>query len=190
MVASMLAGYECLQLAKSTHVALPLALAYHCGQAFRWRQVHVCPDPHGPSYIEWSLCIHNRVVFLVHDVDEHCLYYRTVQASGSMKSHDTGAWLWDYLNLRAPTSTWYQEWCQRDPIFAKHAKRFAGVSILRQDPWECMCAYVSRHLLAASYAAPTTTSRESVKWCISCVIISRSQYCIIHIRQAPISVPP
>ncbi|WFD25792.1 DNA-(apurinic or apyrimidinic site) lyase [Malassezia nana] len=54
--------------------------------------------------------------------------------------NDTKEWIWDYLNLDAPISRWYDEWCQRDPIFAKHAKRFAGVSILRQDPWECMCA--------------------------------------------------
>jgi len=186
----MLAGYECLRLTKATHVVLPLALAYHCGQAFRWRQVHVRPDPQGPSYFEWSLCIHDRVVFLVHDVDQHCLYYRTMPANGSPKRHDTAAWLWDYLNLNAPTSTWYQEWCERDPIFAKHAKRFAGMSILRQDPWECMCAYVGRHSLAVSYAALTTTSHESAKWYISSATISLNRYCITRTHLARIFALP
>lgn len=144
MAALTLAGYECIRLV-NTSLVLPLALAYRCGQAFRWRQVRVRSDPHGPFYTEWSLCIHNRVVFLVHDVDQHCLYYRTVLAPGTSDIPDTKAWIWDYLNLDAPISKWYDEWCQRDPIFAKHAKRFAGVSILRQDPWECMCAYVLKH---------------------------------------------
>ncbi|PKI85439.1 Ogg1p [Malassezia vespertilionis] len=136
------AGYETLRLAQASTIALPLMIAHQCGQAFRWRKVAIL-DPHGPMRLEWSLCLRDRVVFLVHDQEAGCLYYRTL-AGPKAESHKTftASWLRDYLNLDKPTSVWYQGWCKRDPIFAKHAKRFAGANILRQDPWECMCAFI------------------------------------------------
>ncbi|KAL4399788.1 8-oxoguanine glycosylase Ogg1 [Malassezia pachydermatis] len=136
------AGYECLRLAPSTQMVLPLMLGHQCGQAFRWRAVATRCLPDGQVHIEWSLCLPHRVVFLIHDPVQHCLYHRTVYAQDQKTQITTEEWLRDYLNLSVPIEEWYKDWCTRDPIFAKHARRFAGVHMLRQDPWECLCAYV------------------------------------------------
>lgn len=132
-------GYEALPLRYANQIVLPLTLAYRCGQAFRWRQVAL-PTAAKQPRIEWSLCLPDRVVFVQHDPASNALFHRTQYAVKNEKTVPTAAWLHDYLNLGQPTNDWYAEWCQRDPIFAKHAARFGGVSILRQDPWECMCA--------------------------------------------------
>lgn len=140
-------GYDVLRLAKGHHVALPLMIAHQCGQAFRWKQVAVS------NIIEWSLCLRDRIVFLQQDDASGCLYYRTMTESSKHTddsiaernidlNYTTRLWLQDYLSLNTPTNAWYAEWCERDPIFAKHAQRFAGVNMLRQDPWECMCAFI------------------------------------------------
>lgn len=133
------AGYECLKLAHANQIILPLTIAHECGQAFRWRRVAV-PAPTGHR-LEWSLCLPDRVVFVQHDPQDECLYHRS-EYRGKPRPISTAEWLHDYLNLGKPTDAWYREWCERDPIFARHAARFAGVCILRQDPWECMCSFI------------------------------------------------
>ena len=95
---------------------------------------------------EWSVCLSDRVVFLRQDEERGFLYYRTlVPASGSSLSIDaielqTAQWLRDYLNLDVPLEMLYQEWTERDKVFARFADRFSGLRMLRQDPWECLCA--------------------------------------------------
>ena len=137
-------GYQVLRLAQACPIVLPLTIAHQCGQAFRWRKVLLPATEYEPQRLEWSLCLRDRVVFLQHDRTSNCLYYRSVFPEGYSPREPTASWLQDYLSLEAPTNEWYAEWCEKDPIFAKHAKRFAGANILRQDPWECMCAYVAR----------------------------------------------
>ena len=132
-------GYERLPLAHANQIVLPLTIAHECGQAFRWRRVAVAARQ---GYrLEWSLCLPDRVVFLQHDPEAQCLYHRS-EYSGKPGPTSTADWLRSYLNLDKPTTEWYKEWCERDPIFARHAARFAGVCILRQDPWECMCSFI------------------------------------------------
>jgi N-glycosylase/DNA lyase len=53
---------------------------------------------------------------------------------------ETDSWLADYLNLRVPLAELYEEWSAKDEVFRRFAKRFTGVRMLRQDPWECLCS--------------------------------------------------
>lgn len=133
-------GYARLALAHAGQISLPLAIAHQCGQAFRWRQI-AWRDPISEQVeVEWSLCLRDGVVFVRQDNLTNSLYFRT---DGFPQTKlDMEAWLRDYLNLGVPLEAWYKDWCERDPIFAKHAQRFGGVTILRQDPWECMCAFI------------------------------------------------
>ncbi|WFD33023.1 DNA-(apurinic or apyrimidinic site) lyase [Malassezia sp. CBS 17886] len=139
------AGYECVRLAPEHLVSLPLMIAHQCGQAFRWRKVAVALHPHEAPLHEWSLCLPDRVVFVVHDARRGCLYHRTIFSDDEKRAApacSTSAWLHDYLSLAAPLTDWYSDWCVRDAVFARHAARFRGVRILRQDPWECLCAFI------------------------------------------------
>ncbi|KAI3628244.1 OGG1 [Malassezia furfur] len=133
------AAYDVLALSPQCPVVLPLTIAHQCGQAFRWRKVLVPARGKEPRRLEWSLCLRDRVVFVTHDRASHALLHRTVYAPNAART-DTASWLRDYLNLDTPAATWFEEWSAKDPVFAKHAQRFAGGNILRQDPWECMCA--------------------------------------------------
>ena len=138
-------GYECLRLQQANQVVLPLTLAHQCGQAFRWRKVAVPAAAPGRFRLEWSLCLPDRVVFVQHDPASQSLYHRTEARGRKAEMYtSTADWLRDYLSPEKPTAEWYMDWCARDPVFAKHAKRFTGVRILRQDPWECLCACVQQ----------------------------------------------
>ena len=135
------AGYQRLPLSYAGQVALPLTIAHQCGQVFRWRQVAWLDPVSDEIEAEWSLCLANRVILLRHDTVTNALLYRILYPT-EKKEHDTESWLRDYFNLDVPLDAWFQEWCARDPIFAKHANRFNGTTILRQDPWECLCAFI------------------------------------------------
>jgi len=106
---------------------------------------------------EWSLCLHDRVVLVRQDIDRGYIYHRTlVPQTGrpegaldaisaepdSSLSQETNEWLADYLSLRVPVTELTAYWSSRDPIFAKQAPRFMGLRMLRQDPWECLCAFI------------------------------------------------
>ncbi|KAK0543771.1 8-oxoguanine glycosylase ogg1 [Tilletia horrida] len=107
---------------------------------------------------EWSLCLSDRVVFVRQDIEQGYIYHRTLLPSpehavngnltpvhaeiNSQATHETAAWLSDYLSLRVPVAKLMTEWSARDPIFAKHSPRFTGLRMLRQDPWECLCAFI------------------------------------------------
>lgn len=127
-------GYECIRLSHARQISLPLTIAYQCGQAFRWRQVAWHDPTKNQIEVEWSLCLSNRVIFVRHDPVDGYLYYRTVPPSQEKVQPDSKTWLYEYLNLSAQTEEWYKEWCARDSVFAKHARKFHGVTILRQDP--------------------------------------------------------
>lgn len=135
------AEYQRLPLSYTAQVSLPLTIAHQCGQVFRWRQV-AWRDPVSEEIErEWSLCLANHVILLRHDAITNSLYYRTIFPK-EKKEHNADTWLRDYFNLDVPLDAWFKEWCARDPIFAKHANRFNGTTILRQDPWECLCAFI------------------------------------------------
>lgn len=192
-------GYAALRAAPS-QILLPLTVSNKCGQAFRWRCNKIW-EPHNEGssssqawdeQIEWSLCLADRVVLLRQD--EHCgfLYHRTLlPPSPSIDGNhaaavnkETERWLNDYLNLDVPLEALYAEWEAKDPVFVRFATRFTGLRMLRQDPWECLCAFVcssnnniarigqmvqnlcthfSPALLEHSYPAPPTSLEAEIR---------------------------
>lgn len=103
---------------------------------------------------EWSMCLADRIVFVRQDVERGYIYFKTLIGESSNVSHNaeqldpadieaqTAAWLNDYLNLDVPLASLYEEWSEKDKVFARFAKRFGGVRMLRQDPWETLCAFI------------------------------------------------
>lgn len=152
-------GYFALRAATS-QILLPLTVSNKCGQAFRWRCNKVWePRKQGSStdqaceeQIEWSLCLSDRVVLLRQDEHRGFLYHKTLLPPSSASpgdrkqeletSRETVRFLIDYLSLDVPLESLYTEWADKDPVFARFATRFSGLRMLRQDPWECLCAFV------------------------------------------------
>ncbi|GAC96941.1 DNA repair protein [Pseudozyma hubeiensis SY62] len=153
-------GYSSLRAAAS-QILLPLTVSNKCGQAFRWRRNKVWQPlpasttsangsgaPH-EEQIEWSLCLSDRVVLLRQDEHRGFIYHRTLlpssddsESTNMEASGETVRWLTDYLSLDVPLESLYAEWSEKDPVFARFATRFSGLRMLRQDPWECLCAFV------------------------------------------------
>lgn len=130
---------------------LSLANTLPVGQAFLW---HRLPLPAtAPPFEEYSRAIHSppRVVCLRQSPTH--IYYTAVYPPGSVPEPDpsfhlTRQWLEDYFQLvKYPDlETMYLDWRRRDPeLFGKvHVNdRATGVRVLRQDPWECLLAYVA-----------------------------------------------
>jgi N-glycosylase/DNA lyase len=98
---------------------------------------------------EWSMCLSDRIVFVRQDVERGYIYFKTLMGLKSTEQIDpanietqTAAWLNDYLNLDVPLASLYEEWSEKDKVFSRFAKRFGGVRMLRQDPWETLCAFI------------------------------------------------
>ncbi|KAJ9477429.1 N-glycosylase/DNA lyase [Pseudozyma hubeiensis] len=153
-------GYSSLRAATS-QILLPLTVSNKCGQAFRWRRNKVwqplpastiSANASGATHeeqVEWSLCLSDRVVLLRQDEHRGFIYHRTLLPSNDTSesndieaSRETDRWLVDYLSLDVPLESLYAEWSEKDPVFARFATRFSGLRMLRQDPWECLCAFV------------------------------------------------
>lgn len=130
---------------------LSLANTLPVGQAFLW---HRLPLPAAdPPFEEYSRAVHSppRVVCLRQSPTH--IYYTAVYPPGSApepdrSNHFTRQWLEDYFQLvRYPDlETLYLDWRRRDlELFGKvHVNdRATGVRVLRQDPWECLLAYVA-----------------------------------------------
>lgn len=98
------------------------------------------------SQTEFSFCLSDRVVFVRQDEERGYIYHRTLSpphiTPTASTSLETELWLIDYLNLRAPLEDLYEEWAHKDPVFARFATKFRGIRMLRQDPWECLCAFI------------------------------------------------
>lgn len=53
------------------------------------------------------------------------------------REEETLAFLKDYFQLDVDLVRLYSDWAERDPVFRNSVKeRFAGIRMLRQDPWE------------------------------------------------------
>ena len=98
------------------------------------------------SSVEYRLALKDRVICLRQTPD--ALLYRAVfpvassrPATGvsdqeKVRDAETLAWLQDYFQLDVDLEKLYDTWEELDPIFGKIRSRFAGIRILRQDPWE------------------------------------------------------
>lgn len=105
----------------------------------------VVKDEMNSSDTEWSLCLEDRVVLLRQDPSAGYLYFKALNHPNSeIKEAElldsTEVWLRDYLNLKVPLDEMYKEWAAKDKVFERFATRFTGIRMLRQDPWECLCA--------------------------------------------------
>ncbi len=131
---------------------LSLAAVLKCGQSFRWIAYPLAVgDIKGeegtivPTH-EYRFALRDRVVCLRQDSDS--LFYRTVFPKdvedackdsdvSKKKDEETLDWLKDYFQLDVDLIKLYTEWADRDVVFRETVKdRFAGIRMLRQDPWE------------------------------------------------------
>lgn len=120
---------------------LSLAAVLKCGQSFRWSIYPLHPTlPLDPPH-EYRLCLQDRVVCLRQSPDT--LFYRSVFPDPpvspeveSARDAETLLWLKDYFQLDIDLVKLYNEWSEKDPVFAKLKGRFEGIRMLRQDPWE------------------------------------------------------
>jgi len=85
------------------------------------------------------------------------IFYTAVHATHEATEEDlrtgrTTRWVQDYFQLDRYISLeqMYADWRERDPgLFGKTELdlRAVGVRVLRQDPWECLIAYVALLML-------------------------------------------
>ena len=126
---------------------LSLAAVLQCGQSFRWSNypLHVpsetpVSDSAVPTH-EYRLCLRDRVVCLRQSPDT--LFYCSVfpepalsPAQESEREAETLLWLKDYFQLDVDLLKLYDEWSECDAVFMRFRRRFEGIRMLRQDPWE------------------------------------------------------
>lgn len=144
------AGFRALPLSLTQ---LSLAAVLQCGQSFRWTiyplfvpGVQIPPDQTLPTH-EYRLCLRDRVVCLRQSSE--ALFYRSMFPGPPLKPKEedtmeaeTLAWIHDYFQLDVDLATLYEQWSKRDPVFQGIEKRFAGIRMLRQDPFENLVSYV------------------------------------------------
>ncbi|KAF7363518.1 DNA glycosylase [Mycena sanguinolenta] len=120
---------------------LCLAAVLKCGQSFRWMSFGSAPTE------EYHLCLADRVVCLKQDPTT--LFYRTLlsrpQPSAlpqQLADAETLVWLKDYFQLDVDLQKLYAEWAIRDKVFSSIETRFAGIRMLRQDPFENLISFI------------------------------------------------
>ena len=104
---------------------LDLAATLQSGQAFRWR-------PQGEA---WSGFIGGEPMALrqvAGGVEVRC-------ADGTREAMPAA--LWRYLRLDDDLPAIYRR-LGRDPLLAESVERHWGLRLLRQDPWECLVAFI------------------------------------------------
>ncbi|KAJ7343397.1 DNA glycosylase [Mycena albidolilacea] len=119
---------------------LCLSAVLKCGQSFRWVAVGSPP--------EYRFCLRDRVVCL--NQSPTTLFYRTFlpypQPSALPQQHiaeaETLVWLKDYFQLDVDLQKLYAEWAARDKVFSSIETRFAGIRMLRQDPFENLISFI------------------------------------------------
>ncbi|PUU82496.1 DNA glycosylase [Tuber borchii] len=132
-----------MALAKGEWRKLPVALSelclssvLRCGQSFRWKASN-------PG--EWTCTLNGRILTLRQE-DSH-LHYRaifpvTTAGATSPRRDDTAELIHDYFNLDVNLTELYERWSAADAHFLKKAVRFAGIRMLRQDPWENLVSFI------------------------------------------------
>nr|XP_019013557.1 N-glycosylase/DNA lyase [Kwoniella pini CBS 10737]OCF52338.1 N-glycosylase/DNA lyase [Kwoniella pini CBS 10737] len=132
---------------------LTLANTLPVGQSFLWHRHQLKASSSEQPVEEFSRAVDNppRVVCL-RQTPNH-LYYTAVYPSIDAAETDgrtgiTRAWIDDYfhLKLQPDLEKLYDDWRRRDPdLFGKVEvnERAIGVRVLRQDPWECLIAFIT-----------------------------------------------
>jgi N-glycosylase/DNA lyase len=118
---------------------LLLARVLRCGQTFRWKNIDDT----------WAFTLSDRIVLLRQD--NHHIHYSAVLGRESATSAKTQAetlqFIHDYFNLSTNLSSLYEHWLRQHAAFGKGKKtspfdQFAGIRILRQDPWETTVLFI------------------------------------------------
>jgi N-glycosylase/DNA lyase len=145
---------------------LCLSAVLKCGQSFRWstrslasrredaglKDTNVSENPTPEQ--EYRFCLKDRVICLQQSSDT--LFYKALfpdeedGASSSsvfegrekLREEETLQFVRDYFQLDVDLVKLYEEWGLRDPVFRGVRGRFAGIRMLRQDPWECLISCV------------------------------------------------
>ncbi|KAG0127669.1 DNA glycosylase [Tuber indicum] len=129
-----------MALVKGEWHKLPLALSelslssvLRCGQSFRWKASN-------PG--EWTCALNGRILTLRQD--DSYLHYRAIfpATTTTPQNDDTVELIRDYFNLDVNLTKLYERWSAADAHFLKKAVRFAGIRMLRQDPWENLVSFI------------------------------------------------
>ncbi|OCH93382.1 DNA glycosylase [Obba rivulosa] len=149
MLTAAFAGFRSLPLPVAQ---LSLAAVLRCGQSFRWNIYPLLADQISPLNSslpthEYRLCLRDRVVCLRQSPD--VLWYRSVfpgptlpPSMTDIREAETLAWIEDYFQLHIDLNDLYDQWSERDPVFQAIKQRFAGIRILRQDPFENLMSFI------------------------------------------------
>ena len=114
------------------HPSGPMALAetLESGQAFRWRRMSLGePDDHYEGVIFGNLV-------RIRQVGDHILFNSAPDPESSIKPI-----LEDYLGLNHDLESIYAE-IRWDEQVGSAIDEYPGMRILRQDPWECLVAFI------------------------------------------------
>lgn len=93
-----------------------------------------------------SCVLRGRILTLRQDPTH--LYYRAIFPSSSPIKQEsdtadsTAGLIQDYFNLSVDLVRLYEKWSSRDSHFKKTAPKFAGIRMLRQDPWENLISFI------------------------------------------------
>lgn len=154
MASTVPAGFRALPLSIAQ---LTLSAVLKCGQSFRWyifplfsaEDALATESGTMPTH-EYRFCLKDRVVCLRQSADT--LFYQSVyprqekiastSADEARKDDETLAFIRDYFQLDTDLLNLYEEWSGSDPVFRNLRERFAGIRMLRQDPWECLISCV------------------------------------------------
>ncbi|WVF72170.1 hypothetical protein IAT40_006982 [Kwoniella sp. CBS 6097] len=133
---------------------LTLANTLPVGQSFLWRRhtlQTVQDDSHPREEFSRAIDKPPRVVCLRQSPSR--LYFTAIHPNEASAQLDKGneatrTWLFDYFQLdtQPDLEKLYRHWRERDPgLFGKVEvnERAIGVRVLRQDPWECLIAFIT-----------------------------------------------
>lgn len=91
-----------------------------------------------------SCVLRGRILSLRQDPTH--LYYRAIFPLSPIKREsntlDSIELIRDYFNLSVDLAELYEKWSSRDSHFKKTAPKFAGIRMLRQDPWENLISFI------------------------------------------------
>ena len=87
--------------------------------------------------------------------------------TGELENIDLSRALHDYFRLGDDIEAIYTE-LRRDPVVARAVEQYAGLRLLRQEPWECLVSYVCSRVksirgIRSSVKAIATLSRDTVR---------------------------
>ena len=136
-----------------------LALTLEMGQTFRWRR-------RGDVGEDWYSGVLGPHLVHIRQTGDG-VEYRVGGTDGELENIDLSRALHDYFRLGDDIEAIYTE-LRRDPVVARAVEQYAGLRLLRQEPWECLVSYVCSRVksirgIRSSVKAIATLSRDTVR---------------------------